>query len=360
MNTTEKLNTIEAISLILIVILNKVIIILPQRIINNTGSGAWLNVLYVCGIAILLTLFAILLFKNFYGQNIFDVSYFLCGKTLKNIMQFLYFLLLIIVPIYIYKNVAESLKIIYFRSSPLIYVLLFLVVCSFIANCFNLKALAKANAILIWVSFIGIIVILLSAIKHFSFDRLFPILGYGYKNTFITGLESLFSFSGIGYIFLLNPLLDSPQKLKKISLISISISALCLIATVTAILLSFSFSIQGGESFSLYLLSRNVELGRFIQRVDAVFILFWIISIVLYTSLAIKFAIQYFGDTLPNVVVHIIILMVTIIPCSLAQFNAIVETTFKFLVFAVLFIISFIILILANLKLKLTSNRKDL
>ena len=361
----EKLGYIEAISLITIVIINKVILILPQNIIATTGSSAWLNTLYVSIIAILITWLITFLYKHFQGRNIFEISHFLGGNTLKITLQILYIIALFIVPIYVLKNTCESLKVIYFKSSPLIYILLFFLISSLVANHFSLKVIAKTNTILMILSFLGIAVILVSSSKYFSFDRLFPILGYGTKRTFVSGLESLFSFSGIGYIFLLSPLIDKTEKFKKISLVSIIISGIYLFFSVTCILLSFST--KGGESFSLYLLSRNVEFGRFVQRVDAIFILFWIISIILYISFAIHFLIDIFKKLIKvtdsryiNYSVHLLILAFLLIPCTLAQFNYWVENLFKIFVFAVLYFLSILILILANIKFKLTKTRKDL
>lgn len=363
---SEKLGYIEAISLITIVIINKVILILPQNIISSTGPASWINTIYVSILAVLLAWLIVFLFKPFKGQDIFHVCHFLGGNALQILVEFLYIISLLIVPIYVFKNIAESLTTIYFATSPLLYILLFFLISSMIANHFPLKVLAKANTILMIVSFLGIVLILISSAKYFSFDRLFPIFGYGYKQTFITGLDSLFSFSGIGYLFLLYPLIDKTEKFKKISIISIIISGIYLFFSVTCILLSVSFSTKGGESFSLYLLSRNVEFGRFLQRVDAVFILFWIISIILYISFVIYFAIDIFkrltkisDSRYINYSMHLLILAILLIPCTLAHFNAVVEKLFRFSIFGLIYILSILILALANLKLRFTNKRKD-
>lgn len=356
---TEKIGYIEAISIITLVIINKVILILPKEIISNTGSSAWLNTLYVSIIAILLAWFISFLFKNFQGMDILDVSKFLGGTAFKNLIGILYIILLIIVPIFTLKNFTETLKAIYFRNSPLIFILLFFLVSTTIANRFSTKVLAKANLILMILSFLGIALILVASIKNFSVDQLFPILGYGAKETFVTGLGSLFSFSSIGYLFLLGPLLDKPQDFKKISILSITASGFYLFSTVSCILLSFSCSFKSGESISLYLLTRTIDFGRFIQRIDAVFIFMWIVSTILYICFAIHFAIYLFqkitkieDSNCLNYTIHLFILAVLLIPVGVSTFNTIVGTTFKILTFALLFVGSTLILIFANLKKK--------
>lgn len=361
----EKISYKEALALITIVIINKVILILPKEIISSTGSSAWLNVLYVSIIAILITWFITFLFKKFQGYDILDISEFLGGKWLKLITGLMYIFLFILVPLIVIRNFSEALKIIYFRDSPLVYILSFFIISSIIANMFSLKVISKVNLMLISTALFGIVIILVSSIHNFTIERIFPILGYGFKETFVNGLSNIVSFSGIGYLFVLNPFLDKTAEFKKISIISIIISAIYLFLTVICILLSVSFTFKGGEVFSLYLLVRNFRYGKFIQRVDAIFIFLWIISTIIYISFAIYITLHLIkkitkiSDTHSiNYTVNLLILSILLVPISLASFNNIVGKIFKISVLIGVFGISILILILANLKLKFTDKNK--
>ena len=53
MSTSQKIGTIEAIALIVIIIINQIILNLPNTIITSTGSSSWLNVIYITIIAII-------------------------------------------------------------------------------------------------------------------------------------------------------------------------------------------------------------------------------------------------------------------------------------------------------------------
>lgn len=362
---TEKIGYIEAIAIITLVIINKVILILPKEIISQTGSAAVLNVVYVSILAFLIVWLISLLYKRFQGYDIIDVSHYLGGNFLKYLIGTLYFILFILVPIFVLRNFAETIKNVYFRSSPFIFILLFFIVSTIIANRFSHRVLAKANLILMILGFLGIALILIASFRRFSYDQLFPLFGYGFKETFVYGLSSLFSFSGIGYLFFFGPILDKPQDFKKISIISIIISGIYLILTVACILLSFSFSFKSGESMSLYLLARTIDFGKFIQRVDAVFIFMWIVSSILYVSFSIYFSIYIFkkltkisDSSYINYTINLAILAFLLIPVGIGTFNSIVENAFKFLTLVVIFIGSIVILVFANLKSKLSNAKK--
>lgn len=362
---SEKIGYVEAVALLVIVLINKVILVLPKEIIANTGSAAWINVLYLSILAVLLAWFISHLFKKFQGYDILDACEFVGGPSLKTVVGVLYIFLLMLVPIFVLKNSAETLKIIYFRKSPLIFILLFFLVGSTLANRLSLKVLTKVNLLLMPLTFLAIPVILIASAKDFSFRSIFPILGYGVNETFFSSFTNFSSFSGIGYLFLLNPFLEKPDKFKKISIVSTIICGIYLFFTVTCILLSLSYSFKTGESFSLYLLTRNLDYGRFLRRIDAVFILIWIISIIIYISLAIYFSIYIFqkitkiSDTSSiNYTFNLLALAVLLIPVSLVTFLNTVSIIFRYASITVLFIISGLIMIWANLKLKHINKMK--
>ena len=47
MSTYQKIGTVEAIALIVTIIINQIILNLPDVIISTTGSSSWINVIYI-------------------------------------------------------------------------------------------------------------------------------------------------------------------------------------------------------------------------------------------------------------------------------------------------------------------------
>ena len=268
----------------------------------------------------------------------------------------------------IIKNLSETLRTIYFKTSPILFITLFFTISSIICNRFSLKVIAKANLIISPIIFISTIIILASSIRNFMPERIFPILGYGaYKTTFFSVLSNIFNFSGILYLLFLPPLLDKPEKLKRLSIVAVIISAVYLLLSVTCLLLSLSFTLNSDESFSLYVLTRNLEYGRFIQRVDAIFILVWIISIISYINIPTSLCIYLFkkltnisDSSSFNYSLNITILALAILPIEYAIFTNIIEKIVLYSFLILFFAISLPILIIANLKLKFINKpRKE-
>lgn len=362
---TEKIGYLEAIALITMVMINNIILNTPKDILSTTGPASWINVIIISIIAIFASWLLPTLFKKFQGSDILDVCDFLGGSVLKTIMGILYIFLLVFVPVIFVKNFAETLQIIYFKTSPLTYLLLFFIISTTIANKFSLKVLSKTNLILTPIALVSILAVLLSSTKDFDINRIFPILGYGANETFFAGLSNLFSFSGIGYLLFIGPFIDNTKHFKKISILSVVISAIYLFLSVGCILLSLSFTFKSGEAFSLYLLSRKIDFGRFVQRIDAIFIFTWIFSTISYISFSIYFCIYIFkkltkiSDTTSiNYTINLFILGIILIPVNFATMHNIIQTTSRTASLILLFGVSFLILILANFKLKMINKKK--
>lgn len=356
---TAKIGTIEAIFFILVVITNKIILNLPKSIILQSGTSAWINVIYISVIAIIFVWIISKLYDKFSSYDIIDISEYLGGKWFKTIVGSLYILIPLIISATIIREFSDHLKLMYFRDSPLVFIMLFFLVGSIVANRLGLKAIVKSNLIIMPIVILSLGIILLSSTKDFSFDRLFPILGYGAQETFFSGLTNIFAFSGIVYLFFLMPFLKNSKDFKKISIISIIISSVYLLLSVIGLLIVFSFSTFTDEPISIYVITRNLQYGDFFQRVDALFILLWILSTFSYLSISM-FLMTYIFKKVCNLSdrkfitypLSGLVLGLALIPKNTVQIRDFMNSYFKYFIIIFVFIISTIILFIANIKKK--------
>jgi len=362
---SEKLGYIEAIGLISIIIIHEIVLNIPKKIIDKTGSSSWLNIIFITIITIIIVCIISKCFKQFKNFDILDISNFLGGKLLKNIIGISFLTLFFLSALIVLKNTTGILQLIYFENTPITYITLFFIICIIVANTFSIKVIAKTNLLILPLLIISIFVILISSIKNFVPQLIFPILGYGAEQTFINGLTNLFAFSGIGYLLFLNPLLNKTSDFKKISLISVILSGLCLFFSILSLIFSVIFTLKSGEEFPIYLLSRSIEFGRFVQRVDAIFIFIWTLSSIVFLSINIFFCIQIFRkitnieDTKTiNYTMGLLLLAISIIPSSFSVLINYLEAIYQVISLILIFFLSLILLFGANLKLKHINKKK--
>lgn len=289
--SNSKLNNIEAIGLLSIIMANKIILNLPELIISSTGSAAWLNTLYIIIIAFIFIAIVLKLMNKFPGEDILDISQNIGGPILKIIVGAVQILLLFFIAGSTIRSFSYTLKTIYFTQSPIVFIVLFMIIPVIIANKLGIKSISKICLYIIPIAYIGLIILLLAPVKDFEFQRIFPILGYGFNATFISGISNLFALSGLGYIFLMPSVLDKNSNIRKITTISLILSSIALFFSILCMLFIFSFHVNTNENMTLYLLTMVVHHGNVIHGINILFMIVWILSIIAYISTTIFFII---------------------------------------------------------------------
>ena len=367
--SSSKIKTIEAIALLTIVMANKIILSLPKAIISSTGSSAWLNSIYIFVIALFFSLIILKLFKRFPQMDILDISGFLGGKKLKTIIGIVYILLFLLTVATILKNFSETLKTVYFRQSPALFLILFLIIPACLANRHGLQAISKAATFIVPLVVISLIIVLLSPMGEFVYQRIFPIMGYGFNATFLTGISNIFALSGLGYIFVIPTLLKNSKDFRKVTITALSISGVLMIFSVFCTLFSFSSLINPNENLSLYMMTKIASHGDLLHGVNTIFLLLWILSIIAYISIGLFFTIfvtnkvfNIRNTKLINYSYTLILISLPFLWKNYAQYIYFSDGILKYSTLVFVFVLNPIILLLASTRARRQANllvRKD-
>lgn len=359
MDNLQKIGKFEAIGLILMIMINQIILNLGNTLILTTGSSSWINIIYITILTIFIILLICKLFKPFEVSDLLDVSEFLGGNFLKIIVGILYLIFFLFLAGILLRYLANSLKLIYFNNTPLTFLLFFLIVPSIIVARMGIKTISKVNLIFMPILLISMLIILFATSKYFVPQRFFPIFGFGLDKIFLSGTINICSFVGLAYLYFLIPVLKEPKQFKKIALSSIIISAIYLFLSVICLIMMFPFISFTDEMLSIYLLARMIEFGRFLQRIDAVFILIWILSMLSFLSIS-SFLICYIYKKLTKIKdyrcisysVGGLLFSIALIIENIAIIKYIENVILKYLILVLIFAISLTILILAYFKKK--------
>lgn len=357
--TNQKINTISAIMLTLSIVVSYITSSLPRTFINETKSATLLNIIYNTIIVLFIILLVCKLFKKFPGLDILDISKFLGGNILKNIVGGLFIAYFIISSSLMLRNFCEALGIVYYPSTSYIFIILMFIIAILLTNNLSFNATLNTATIIFPLVFISIILLFCGNLDNFSFRRVFPILGDGFYNTFVLGLRNIGAFGGICYLYFLPPMLKEPEKFKKLAIISVISTGVFILLCVATLLLMFSFFITTDEIMPLFSAARHIEFGIFFQRFESVFLLLWIISFCCYLSITCKFSAHIFTKmfNLSNMKLilntfAILIFVIALLPKNYAISNYFETNIYRYLRIAIGFILGISILILANIKRK--------
>ena len=337
----------------------------PRTLIAETGTGTILNMIYVFILALLLVFIITKLFSNFNGKDIIDISEFLGGKVLKVIVGIVFIIYFLVILSTTVRVIVQDLEIIYFQNIS-VYVLTLAILASIVfVYKYGSSAVVKCNSIIAPIVGIAILIIAFSNVQDFSLDRIFPILGFGAKETFITGASNIFAYSGLAILYFIMPMLKDSKNFKKVSIVSTILVGILIVGSVSSLVLSFPFIENINEISSLYVESRDISYWQVFQRIDGLFVFSWILALLSYISVVLFIIVVIFRKLtnakkeFPVVLAFATITYVTtLIPNNIAMIRFLEDIVFKYTNIIVAIFLSLIILIFANIKYKIV-NRKN-
>ena len=357
MENNYKLSKSESITLLIIIMINKLILNLPYNIIELTKSGSIINILYIGIIDFIFLVVILKLLKPFDNQDIIDVSEILGGKYLKYIVSIISIALFLLAAYITVIDFSNVLYTIYFSNFDMIYIILFFIIGVLIANLTGFKSIINTCSFIVSFTIISVIITLINTQSDLTITNFTPILGTSIKNTFVNGLSNCFAMYILVYVFFLKPLINKQEEFVEISVKGYLISFVLLLLTTISMQSLFISSSDSKPINSLFLLAREIEFGSFLQRIDAIFIFIWILSIFSYLSATlfiiskiIKKVFNIQDEKMLSYSLSNILLGLTLIPINTSLIHYIESNIYKYSILIYIFGICFITLLLGYLK----------
>ena len=361
----SKLENIEAIAFLCIISINSMILSTSQELIRTCSSASLMTALVVSILAIIAVVIFCFLSKNFSGQGLLDITDFLGGKPLKFIIGLIFIAYFTFRASLFLKKICDCLQIVYYPMTNVLFIALLFCIATGMVLYLKNNSLFKFSVLILPIVLVSVLLIFIGNGKNFNFQNVFPILGSGIKSTFVSGLSNIYAFYGIAYLLFIPNKLKHPEKIQKIGLISIIISAIFLLISSANILFLFGEKFSNTEFFPLYISVRSIEFGTFFERLDSMFMLLCILGFVPVLSLNayvvsdIFKSITNISNNKPIVFAYLLAILGVMMCYKLNSTILFLETTLsKILLIVFGIILPFIILISANIKKKIVGGNK--
>ena len=176
MNNT-KIGALESILIILLALVSHTVLSLPKTLIENTKSSILLNLVFVTVIVLVFVYLMYRLFKKFPGMDILDVSEFLGGRVLKVVIGTIFISYFLVSYSIFLRNFCECLKIIYYPSTDIIYVIIFFVFAVCLVNNLEFNASIRTTVFIMPAVLLSIFFLFFANFRSFIPQRIYPILG---------------------------------------------------------------------------------------------------------------------------------------------------------------------------------------
>jgi len=177
-------------------------------------------------------------------------------------------------------------------------------------------------------------------------------------------VPNIFAFNVVAYLYFLKPFLKSEKDYKKISIFAVVICGLYLFISIVTLLMTFPFIMETDETLSVYLVTRLISFGRFFQRVDAIFIFVWILIFISFISLNLfiishiikkTFKLKFSKELVYPIAA--LVFSAALMFKDIAVIKYATRYIYRYYGFILVFIVSFLILLLAYFKKKRTPSQ---
>lgn len=278
------LNKRQIRSILINLICVKLLFMYPRGLTQNSGSAAWIQVIYVSLIALILFSVSMKLYEKIGLKSVLALGEELGGKPLKIIVGVFSAWIFSLCIATTVRSFPEVIKMVLLPVTPIEIILLVFGAAIVIGSRCGLVSLAKIHEIFLPVAAVIVLLFLGFLMPEINLDYIFPILGTGVKNIFLSGINALDIF---GDIFALNFLFSyckSFEDAKTAGYQAILVSSAFAIVSSFLFAATYAYPVSENFLFPFYQMARLIQIGEFFQRMEAFFEFMWSISILLYSS----------------------------------------------------------------------------
>lgn len=278
----------ELTALLTILVASHVFLTYPRFVSESGMEAAWMEPILSGVVALVIFLMVDKMFRKYFpGMNIVHVSRIAFGRFGAVFVSIIFSLYFLAVTANIMRQFTENVIATVLPSTPILVVsFLFILSIGYVAHC-GLEGVARISYIALPILIIGVAVLCLLTVNWWNPSYLFPYWGAGLKAIGIGSLRSSSIFINVLLLCIIYPHAHDPKAFRQVGVVSILLTVAILTGFIVCYHMIFSPSEATKFTSPMYSVARLIHMGRFVQRLESVFILMWVSSAVVKMSITL-------------------------------------------------------------------------
>lgn len=262
----------------------------PARVAREGQTAAWMIPL-VSGLLVVSAFLVIhLLMRRLPEHNLLELAERKLGRAVMLALLFVFTLFFLLQTAFTLREVTETVVTTVLPATPAVVVALLVLVVSLYFAYQGLEGLTRVSAILWGVFAIGLIALLALAAPWFDSRLLLPIAGRGWSAIVLYGALNTSMFPVVLMLSVLYGSVRNQRHFLRAGLVSAGVSAIVMSLVVLVFIGTFSSAVTGTVPFPMYQIARLIYVGRFVQRLESIFIFLWTSAALVKLGLALWFS----------------------------------------------------------------------
>lgn len=286
MDDLKKIGVKELVAIIVLTIGLKLGDTTPNLLFRKTFSATWMVPIFGGLFMLVALVFLLKVFKK-YPTDLVTVIKQIFGKYIGFFVIFILFVFALMVSATDSSNYIDIMNSMFFPQTPKAFLYL-----AFILGCYLIaRGGATTIARTAWIVFpyisLALFLLLVLDMKNMHLLYIFPLFGNGINRTLEVSFFHQSIFSEVIFLSVLIPYLKKKDTYKKGTLLGLGISTFVMVVFFIIYLMTFDAYPLSDLLYPFQLLTRTVNLGRFLTNFDAYFFAFWIVGALVRFSIYI-------------------------------------------------------------------------
>jgi len=289
--------------LVILFSIGTTILVIPGSLAHDVKQDAWIAAIIGTGVTFLVVALYISLGRMFPAMTLVEIIEALLGKWLGKIVSltFVFFSFIAASDLLYYVGTFLTNQILPKTPPEAIHILFAFILMMGIR--LGLETLARSAEVLFPIFiflFILLVVSVLLTPDLWKFENIQPIFNTGMKPMVraVFLFASIFTLPLVVFLMIFPISVDQPKEAEKSFFTGIFIAGICLIILIGLTILVLGPESSTNQMFPGYTLAKRIEIGDFLQRIEAILAIMWIIAIYFKMTIYFYAAIIAFVQTL--------------------------------------------------------------
>ncbi|MCR8632273.1 GerAB/ArcD/ProY family transporter [Paenibacillus radicis (ex Xue et al. 2023)] len=286
---THHIGVREVASIGIIFIITKIFLPLQRLLTDNGGTAAWIIIL-IAGLLCPLIWWGVrgVLRNGTQGSTLITATEEIWGPYLGSMVNLAYFSLFFIITFTVLREFSELLTSDILLRTPLKVILLSLLITAAIVAYSGIEAMGRLCWLTIGLIIASVFITLVGGLMtHSEPNALSPFWGTGRTHVLTMGIVKSSLFSELLVLGFLVPRMRKTEEWGKAAWWCMAISSIVLFSTTIVYLYVVPYPTATRLNVPMFEISRIIIFGRWIQRVESLFLIVWLLCAVIKLSIAI-------------------------------------------------------------------------
>jgi len=258
------------------------ILLVPSGLASIAKQDAWIGALIGILFGFIVLAVHVLLARMYPEKNLMQICEALLGKWVGKFVGLLFLITFFLCgPTPVLQDIGSFVTIQMMPETPIEAVIILFGVIVALGSRLGLEVVARSTELMFpWVLFLFTVMTLL-LLSEVKLEQALPVLEFGAAPLFSAGLSfaSVVFFPHIILLMMYPASANHPEKAHKAVYIGTLIGSIMLVIIVALSILVLGPTITAKSLYPSYMLAQKINVGNFLQRIEAVMAIMWFISL---------------------------------------------------------------------------------